>query len=248
MGHTEVLAIAYGTVCLLWLAVSRLLPYWRAPTRPSFEHPWREVGYALLAALLVIGVGQLWLRGVRLPNHTAWRPVFESINQAIIFSPMLLLLLWRRQPLASAWLPGRNVAPRLAIGLGLAVIALAIYTGLEGGAPGIQSALPRVFDPGNTHVAVQVLLEDVAIAILMVRLGAALTNKWAVIVVAALFAGGHIPTMVSEGASNAQLIGLLRDFGLGVAVIGTAMRGADILWLWPVHYALDMTQFLGKAT
>ena len=53
--------------------------------------------------------------------------------------------------------------------------------------------------------------------------------------------------MVSEGASNAQLIGLLRDFGLGVLVVGTAVRGADILWLWPVHYALDMTQFLGKA-
>ena len=246
MGHTEVLAIAYGTVCLLWLALSRLLPYWRAPVRPSFEHPWREVGYALLAALLVIGLGQLWLRGVRLPNDTAWRPVFESINQIVIFSPMLLLLLLRRQPLTSAWLPGRNVPPRLAIGLGLAVIALAIYTALERGAPGIQSALPRVFDPGKSHVAVQVLLVGVAIAILLVRLGAALTNKWAVIVVAALFAGGHIPTMVSEGTSSAQLIGLLRDFGLGILVVGTAVRGADILWLWPVHYALDMTQFLGK--
>lgn len=246
MGHPEVLAIAYGTVCLLWLAASRPLPYWRSPKRPSFDHPWREVGFALLAALLVIGLGQLWLRGVRLPNHTAWRPVFESINQIAIFSPMLLLLLWRRQTLASAWLPGRHVAPRLAIGLGLAVIALAIYTALERGAPSFLSALQRVFDPGNSHVAVQVLLEDITIAILMVRLGAALTNKWAVIVAAALFAGGHIPTMVSEGASSVQLIGLFRDFGLGMLVIATASRGADILWFWPVHYALDMTQFLGN--
>jgi hypothetical protein len=111
-------AIAYGTVCVLWLALSRLLPYWRAPIRVSFERPWREVGYALLAALLVIGPGQLWMHGVRLPNDTPWRPVFESINQILIFSPMLLLLLWRRQPLASAWLPGGYVAPRLAVGLG----------------------------------------------------------------------------------------------------------------------------------
>jgi len=28
-------------------------------------------------------------------------------------------------------------------------------------------------------------------------------------------------------------------------VLGTAWRSADIAWLWPVHYALDMTQFLG---
>jgi hypothetical protein len=247
VGHPEVLAIAYGTVCLIWLTVSRLLPYWRAPKRPSFERPWREVGFALLAAFLVIGLGQLWLRGVRLPNHTSWRPVFESINQIIIFSPVLLLLLWRRQPLASAWLPLPHVAPRLAIGLGLAVIALVIYTALERGAPSFLSALQRVFDPRNGHVAVQVLLEDITIAILMVRFGAALTNKWAVIVAAALFAGGHIPTMVSQGASSVQLIGLFRDFGLGVIVLGTALRGADILWLWPVHYALDMSQFLGNA-
>lgn len=244
MGHPEVLAIAYGTVCLIWLAVSRVLPYWRDPKRTSFENPWHEVSYALLAALLVIGLGQLWLRGIRLANDTAWRTVFESINQTVIFSPMLFLLLWRRQPLASAWLPGRHVLPRLAVGLGLAVVALAIYTALERGAPSFLSVLQHVFDPGKSHVTVQVLLEDITIAILMVRMGAALTNKWAVVVAAALFAGGHIPTMVSEGASSVQLIGLLRDFGLGVLVIGTASRGADILWLWPVHYALDMTQFL----
>ena len=110
----------------------------------------------------------------------------------------------------------------------------------------MQSVLPRVFDPSKSHIAVQVFLEDVTIAILMVRLGAAMTNKWAVIAVAALFAGGHIPSIVSEGASSAELIGLLRDFAIGVVVIGSAVRGADILWLWPVHYALDMTQFLGK--
>lgn len=244
MEHAEVLAIAYGAVCLLWLVSSRVLPYWRAPKRAAFEQPWREVGYALLAGFLVIGLGQLWLRGVRLPDDGRWHPVFESINQTIIFSPMLLLLLWRRQPLASAWLPGDHAAPRFFIGLGLAVIALAIYAELERGAPGFVSALQRVFNPGKSHVAVQVLLEDVTIAILMVRLSAALTIKWAVIVAAALFAAGHIPTMVSEGASIAQLTGLLRDFGLGVVVIGTVSRGADVLWLWPVHYVLDMTQFL----
>lgn len=247
MGHTEVLAIAYGTVCLVWLVLSHLLPYWRAPARPYFEHPWREVGYVLVAALLVIGLGQLWVRGVRLPNQGEWRPIFESINQIIIFSPLLLLLFWRRQSPASAWLPGPHLVPRLAIGLGLAMCAVAIYATLERGAPSIQSAVFRVFHPANSHVAIQVLLEDVAIAILMVRLGAALTNRWAVILVAVLFAAGHIPTIISQGASAAQLIGLVRDFGLGVVVIGTAARGADILWLWPVHYALDMTQFLVKS-
>ena len=43
-----------------------------------------------------------------------------------------------------------------------------------------------------------------------------------------------------------EFIGLLRDFGLGVLVLSTVQRSADIAWVWPVHYALDMTQFLAS--
>lgn len=33
------------------------------------------------------------------------------------------------------------------------------------------------------------------------------------------------------------------DCGLGVLVLGCDWRGANILWLWPVQFALDWTQF-----
>jgi hypothetical protein len=52
--------------------------------------------------------------------------------------------------------------------------------------------------------------------------------------------------MVAQGASAAELVGLARDVGLGLVVLGTAWRSADIAWLWPVHYAMDMTQFLSS--
>ena len=52
--------------------------------------------------------------------------------------------------------------------------------------------------------------------------------------------------MVANGASASDFSGLARDFGLGLIVLGTAWRSADIAWLWPVHFALDMTQFLGN--
>ena len=50
----------------------------------------------------------------------------------------------------------------------------------------------------------------------------------------------------SQGVAPSELVGLVRDFGLGVVVLGTAWRSADIAWLWPVHFALDMTQFLSR--
>jgi hypothetical protein len=33
-------------------------------------------------------------------------------------------------------------------------------------------------------------------------------------------------------------------FGLrSLVVLGTVWRSADVAWFWPVHFALDMTQF-----
>jgi hypothetical protein len=89
-----------------------------------------------------------------------------------------------------------------------------------------------------------VLLEDLAIAILFVRLAAAAGPGVAILGTAALFAAGHVPALLAEGASTSELIGLVRDFGLGVLVVGTAWRGADVAWVWPVHYTLDMTQLM----
>jgi hypothetical protein len=47
--------------------------------------------------------------------------------------------------------------------------------------------------------------------------------------------------------SAQEMFGLVRDFALGVLVIATLWRGADICWFWPVHFALDMTQFIRYA-
>ena len=57
------------------------------------------------------------------------------------------------------------------------------------------------------------------------------------------FAGGHVPAMVSQSMTWLELAGLLRDAGLGVAVILVLQRSRDVVWFWCVHFCLDMTQF-----
>jgi hypothetical protein len=89
----------------------------------------------------------------------------------------------------------------------------------------------------------QVFLEDLTIAILFVRLAGAVGTRWATVVVASLFAAGHVPVMVSQGATWLELAGLLRDAGLGAAVILVLQRSRDVVWFWCIHFALDMTQF-----
>jgi hypothetical protein len=68
---------------------------------------------------------------------------------------------------------------------------------------------------------------------------------WAtILLVAILFAAGHIPVMVVTGASLWELARLALDAGLGVVVLFIAQRSADVWWLWCVHFAMDMMQFV----
>jgi hypothetical protein len=247
MSHTLTLVIAYAAICALWWAVSQVVPLWRQPERPALAHPWVEVGFALAAAAAVLVLGQLWSRGIRLHAPGTWNTVAESVNQFLIFSPIILLPLIRKQGWAGAWIQRNRLWARLGIGVALAVVALLIYSVSESGALSFGATIKAVFRFKNAHVAVQVLLEDIAIAVLFVQIAAALHPRWAILLVAALFAGGHLPALFANEASAGEMFGLVRDFGLGVLVIGTLWRGADIIWFWPVHFALDMTQFLQQA-
>ncbi|MCA1650016.1 MAG: hypothetical protein LC753_06920 [Acidobacteria bacterium] len=189
-------------------------------------------------------MGQLWTRGIRLPEQGAFGPVFAAVSQVLIFAPILLVVVVRRQSWATAW-PRRRIALRLLVGLVLAGLAITAYSLLRAGADAPWVLLNRIWRYEHFDKMAQVFLEDLTIAILFVRLAGAIGRRWATVVVACLFAAGHVPVMVSQGATWFELAGLLRDAGLGVAVILVLQRSRDVVWFWCIHYCLDMTQFAG---
>ena len=242
--HYPPLVVAYLVALGGWLLASRLLPkVWPGRPAESMAHPWREFGIALLGAIGIVVMGQLWTRGIRLPEKGAFGPVLASINQILIFAPILLVVVIRRQPWTSAWLPRPQIMTRLLVGLGLATLAVTAYALLRKGAAPPWVVIGRIWRYDRLDEMVQVFLEDLTIAILFVRLAAAIGKRWATVVVACLFAAGHIPAMISSGVSWWETVGLLRDAGLGVAVILVLQRSRDIVWFWCVHFCLDMTQF-----
>ena len=129
------------------------------------------------------------------------------------------------------------------MGVDLASLAVSGYSVLRAGADVPLVVLGRICHFEHADELVQVLLEDVAIAILFVRLAGAIGSRRATVSVACLFAAGHIPAMVSQGASWNELGGLQRDAGLGVAVILVLQRSHDVVWFWCIRFCLDMTQF-----
>jgi hypothetical protein len=242
--HYPALVLAYLVGLGGWLLAARFLPdVW--PRRPSvrFERPWRELGLALLAVVGVLALGQLWVRGVRLPEEGVLAPLTGALNQALIFSPVLLVPVLRKQPRETAWLPRGQIVTRLLVGVALAALAVCAYALLRAGADAPWLVLARIPRYEHLDEAVQVLGEDLAIAILFVRFAAAVGRRQAVVLVAFLFAAGHVPALLSTGASPGDLLPLLRDVGLGLATLLVLMRSRDVLWFWCLHLALDLTQF-----
>lgn len=242
--HYPALVIAYLVALGGWLLANRLLPkIWPSGPPEGMANPWREFGIALLGAIGILVMGQLWTRGIRLPERGALGPILASINQLMIFAPILLVMIIRRQSWTSAWLPRPHIAVRLVVGIVLATLAVTAYSLLRKGAEAPWVMIGRIWRYEHIDNMVQVFLEDLTIAILFVRLAAAIGKRWATVVVACLFAAGHIPVMISNGVTWFEAAGLLRDAALGVAVILVLQRSRDVVWFWCIHYCLDMTQF-----
>ena len=242
--HYPALIVAYLIALGGWLLASRLWPgLWPREPAIDFERPWMEFGIALLGAVGVLVMGYLWSRGIRLPEQGGLGPFLGAVDQVLIFAPILLVPVIRRQSWTSAWLPRARLGTRVLVGLLLASLAVTTYSLLRDGADAPWIVFGRIWRYEHLDEMVQVFLEDVAIAILFVRLAGAIGGRWATVVVACLFAAAHIPAMVSQGETWFELGGLLRDTGLGVAVILVLQRSRDVAWFWCVHFCLDMTQF-----
>jgi len=243
--HYQALYYAYAAALVGWFIVLCLRPKLWPVDVPRFPQPWREIGYALLAGLAVVGIGKLYTAGIRFPTSGFWGPVLESANQAVIFSPIFVLLWLRGQGWETVWLPKKAIPLRLLVGVILSLLTLFVFTVSKFGFTSYLDVLGNVYSWSNARVLTQVFFEDVAIALLMVRFTAAMRNAWlAAIVVGLLFAAGHIPPMLSQGASTKELTALLFDFALATGIVRVLQRAADIWWFWPIHFTMDMTQFV----
>ena len=237
------LLLGYATALGGWaLAARGAAGLWPGAPRPAFRHPWREVAWAFLAVVLVIGIGRLYTAKLLFPSG-AGGVVPETLNQILIFLPLPLLLLVRRQSPETAWLPTSRVWARISIGLGLALLSILVYARVRAGSDPWLAVVSRTYRPNNLPHLVQVFLEDMGLAILFVRFAAALGPRRTILIVAVLFALAHVPAMVSGGATAASFGRLGLDVGLAVGVLWVLRRSGDIWWFWMVHFAMDMMQF-----
>lgn len=238
--HYAGLVAGYGlTVAIVWiLALRAQLAIFKNPL-PEYRSRWIALALYALMIVLVLLIGQMFTAGLLLPDQGL---LFKSLNQIAIFSPILLFLAWGRAPEA-AFLPLRRALPSIGLGIVLAMLAVVAYLTVRGNAAAIGEAAAFVASPQNIPHAVQVLLEDIAIALLLGLLATAFSARIAVAAVAMLFAVAHIPAIIAGGGRLADFGTLGLDAALGILVMGAILWSRNIWWFWPIHTVMDLMQF-----
>lgn len=215
----------------------------RGLTTPAFQpsRPGIEVALGVLAIFFVIAIGQIYIRGWLFEDRGE---VLRSLNQLLIFAPVLTLAVIRGNGREALFIPkGVGLPVSLALGCALALCAVIAYAGVRGLAGEWREIAAHLTRASNTSLAVQVLLEDLAIAFLLARLRAVMGVWWSIALVAALFQIAHIPAFLANGATLETLSSLLFDTAIGLAVFGALLRSRNVLWFWPIHVVLDLMQF-----
>ena len=242
--HYLSLMAAYGTGMLLWFTANYIFKsLWKDHKTIAFKKPWLEFIFSIIAVIVILGIGQLYLNDLLIPHDG--NKIIDAINQFLIFSPTLLLIYARKQPIESIWLPKSKVLYRLLIGFVIAICSLIVYWLVRKNAPSFESQLTNTFHPKNISYLVQVFMEDITIALVFVRLSAWIGNQKSIAIVAVLFAAGHIPSLLSNGFSVLELSSLFIDAFIGVLVLSAVSKSRDVWWFFILHFTLDMSQFYG---
>jgi hypothetical protein len=248
LAHDLGLLVGWWAALAAWLGLARLLPVavhtdlWPQPLESTFDRPWRSLVWVLVGLAATLGLSRLHAHGFMLVVPGIAGAVAAAVEQLIIFAPVLLVPHWVEAHAPGAetrWLPRGRIWLRVLIGLALAELALLAYAAPHG-LDAWWAATAETFDPWNWPYLVRVFCQDVAVAILFLRLRAVMGHEWAVALIAAGFAVAQLPAM---GAIDGEaLVRLVIDGGLGAVVLVIAARSADLWWFVWVHFAMDTMQ------
>ncbi len=236
-----------GIGLLVWLIRARPR-WWHRIQRVSFAQPRREIIIALLAAAVLIAISvssdHLLLSWKHNPD---WRPWVKLGQLVLVYSPIVFVLVRRRQGLDTCFLRGECLPGKIIIGLILSLIASFVFLLLRGRMWDYPAYL-RTLGDGGPAAMLQTFLEGFGIAFVLYRFGAWIGIHTSAVVVAILFMAAHLPNYTS-GTHHLPLPTALMmagaHAGIAVVIFYGVWFSQDIVVLgflhWFINAASDFT-------
>lgn len=237
-------------VAVCWLAVfigfeglRRAWPaVWPAPAAAHGDRRWLDLALALLVPAAILALGQLWFAGTlrwRWPG--AWRHLAYVLAQLLVWSPLVLALVLRRQGPATVWMPRDRLLLRLAGGLLLGLLAVALYLELNNSHGRWPAILGRTLTLQAWAHVVPVFLEACGVAFVFVRLRWALGRVAAALVPGILFAAAHLPRAFAAGEPPVTIAVLFAvNAALAAGLVAWAARFRDLIVVGVAHWFWDL--------
>ncbi|MCI0365909.1 MAG: hypothetical protein L0Y44_03575 [Phycisphaerales bacterium] len=247
IGYSAAIAATF-LVAHVWRPGQRRL--YPAVEVPSFARPWVEFLWAIIACVGIILLGQVYIHIWRVPNRGPIGWLGETVNQILIFAPAVVLLLVRRNPPESVFLARDRTLLRLGAGVTAGVLGVLAYAIVRLAPTDFDKLMSAFAQLDNVPHVVQILLEDIVIICLIVRLSASIGSfTVAGLIVIVLFVAAHCPALLAADAiTTDDVMSLMLDSAIGAVVFLGLLRTRDLLWLWPLHTCMDLTQFVTTPT
>lgn len=244
LGFAWRVVVCWILLFALWEVFRRAFPgAWPAAAarRPAARR-WLDLGLAVLVPVSILALGQLWFAGtLRWQWPGAWRHLGYVLAQLLIWSPLALALVLRRQPLSSIWLPGDHVVLRGGVGAVLGLGAVALYLWLCGSSTRWPAILARTVTLQAWAHFVPVFLEACGVAFVYVRLRWAFGAVVAASVPGLLFAAAHLPRAIETGEPVGSVaVMFLVNAALVAGLVAWAARFRDVATLGVAHWLWDL--------
>lgn len=243
------LVAGYGVAAAMLLIAARL----RSSLWPVGAQADAQTGLplprAILLLLAVIAIGQLHQARYLLDEQRSWRHLARALNQLMIFGPVFAYCVYavaKGRGRDAMFAPTDRVLSRIGVGCVAAAVATVAYVLATPDSSPLLLIAARIFDAPNVAHALQILGEDLSIGLLLASLLRVVKPRTAVAATGGLFALGHIPAMIRDGARTREFLHLLADGVLAAGVIALVLRLRDMWVLWPVHVAMDLMQFYAR--
>ena len=184
----------------------------------------------------------MWRSGWLLPSADGLLgDILWQCNNVIIYSPIVGLLVVRRQSTRTVYLSADGLPVKLAAGVVLAVLAVLVFLVLRGDPGSLPGVLVESVRGENLRNLLPVFLEGVAITMFYVRLRWAFGQWPALLGPGMLFAAAHIPRQLESGLGPPEMIAYFAvTAGIAFAVLYTLERSRDVIWIGIVHYVMDV--------
>ena len=238
---TQYLSIitAYGAVAILaWLAAllyPRLIPASAISGRAKRSHRIAAFGGACLAAFAL----EYARRSSLLFDNAS--TLLDASNQLIVFLPFLayIALFGGR---GAALIPQTNLLRSLAIGVCLAILALAAFVSSASLSAELPALARSLLQAEIAVVMLKTMLQGLAVAAFL----ALVADGWSVRVALALAALAiaimHVPILFESGFSVKWLGTLLLNLAIGLGLLSAVLATRNIVWFLPVYAMMTLAQ------